>query len=80
MVRIFAIWAGDLTVSVNCHGGVYITGGLGLELKDYLLSHSSDFMKYYEARDSLTFIMKKTPVYVLKREVGLDGAEQYGIQ
>ena len=65
---------------MNWHGGVYITGGMGLVLKDYFLSHASEFLKYFEIRDALTFIMKKTPVYVLTREVGIDGAEQYGIQ
>ena len=74
------MWTGNMVLSANAYGGVYITGGVALILKDYLLSPECKFIEYMTNKGRFKELISSTPVYFVHREVGLDGAEQFGIQ
>lgn len=80
IAKSFAIWASNLVISTSAFGGVYITGGVALKQQEYYLSEKCVFMKHFVDKGRFSNLLKDTPVYFITREIGLEGAEQYGIQ
>lgn len=67
--------AGNLALTVNAHGGVYIAGGIPTKLGDYFLN--SDFLKEFQAKGRMSEKMQQMPVYMVKHNaIGLLGLTQ----
>jgi glucokinase len=70
---------GDYCLKLNPTGGLYILGGVTLGSRDHLLSPESGFLKNIMDKGRVTELVEAIPIYILKREIGLDGAEMYAV-
>lgn len=55
-------------------------GGVSLALRDYLGKPEAGFLDAVYNKGRVSGMIKEIPIYVLTREIGLDGAESYAIQ
>lgn len=69
---------GDVCLKLNPKGGIYLLGGVTLALKDYILGNAT-FLEGFYNKGRVTDIIRDIPIYVLTREIGLDGAEMFGV-
>ena len=79
-IKHLAILAGNLALVSISNGGIYLAGGVAVALKDYLKTDQSNFMKILTTKGRFSEMISSMPVYLIKSEVGLDGAEQYCFQ
>jgi len=77
--KILGSFAGNLALTMNTSGGVYIAGGIIPRFINYL--QNSDFRERFEAKGRLSDITKQTPTYVItEQQPGLLGAAAYILQ
>ena len=70
---------GNLALTLNAQGGMYIAGGIPTKLGDYFFQ--SRFLEEFQAKGRLKDLMTKIPVYLIKHDaIGLLGLEQYAKQ
>lgn len=68
--------AGNLALTLNAHGGIYIAGGIPTKLGDYFLQ--SRFLEEFKSKGRMNELMETIPVYIVKHDaIGLLGLEQY---
>tara|TARA_B110000467_G_C18299416_1_gene470245 strand:+ start:92 stop:1072 length:981 start_codon:yes stop_codon:yes gene_type:complete len=71
--KILGSFAGNLALTMNTQGGVYIAGGIVPRFVDYL--KNSAFRERFEAKGRLSHLVQTTPTYVITEEQpGLLGA------
>lgn len=71
--QVLGSFAGNLALTLNSQGGVYIAGGITPRFIDFL--QSSNFRERFEAKGRLSHITKQTPTYVVtEAQPGLLGA------
>ena len=71
--NILGSFAGNLALTLNCQGGVYIAGGIVPRFIDFL--NNSQFRARFEAKGRLSHIAKQSPTYVItEQQPGLLGA------
>jgi glucokinase len=74
--KVLGSFAGNLALTMNAQGGVYIAGGIVPRFIDFL--QQSEFRAMFEAKGRLSSIPKQTPSYVITAEQpGLLGAAAY---
>lgn len=74
--KVLGSFAGNLALTLNTAGGVYISGGIVPRFIDFL--KTSDFRKRFEAKGRLSKITQNTPTYVItESQPGLLGAAAY---
>ncbi|MGB0936575.1 MAG: glucokinase [Colwellia sp.] len=74
--KVLGSFAGNLALTMNAQGGVYIAGGIVPRFIDFL--QQSEFRAMFEAKGRLSNIPKQTPTYVITAEQpGLLGAAAY---
>lgn len=67
--------AGNLALTLNAQGGIYIAGGIPTKLGDYFFQ--SRFLEEFHAKGRMSDLMKSIPVYLIKHDaIGLLGLEQ----
>lgn len=67
---------GNLALTLNTQGGVYIAGGIVPRFIDFL--KASPFRDNFENKGRMTYLLKKIPVYVITHDYpGLLGAGMY---
>lgn len=65
---------GNLALSLNAQGGMYIAGGIPTKLGDYFFE--SRFLEEFQAKGRFRDYMKRIPVYLIKHDaIGLLGLE-----
>lgn len=75
MLKFLGRAAGNLALTLNAQGGIYIAGGIPTKLGDYFLQ--SDFLEEFQTKGRMTELMKSIPVYLIKHDaIGLLGLEQ----
>lgn len=68
--------AGNLALTLNAHGGIYIAGGIPTKLGDYFFQ--SAFWEEFKAKGRMSELMESIPVYLIKHDaIGLLGLEQH---
>lgn len=68
--------AGNLALTLNARGGIYIAGGIPTKLGDYF--HQSRFMEEFLAKGRMLELMEGIPVYMIKHDaIGLLGLESH---
>lgn len=66
---------GNLALTLNAQGGMYVAGGIPTKLGDYFFE--SRFLEEFQAKGRFKDYMKRIPVYLIKHDsVGLLGLEQ----
>lgn len=66
---------GNLALTLNALGGVYVAGGIPTKLGDYFFR--SRFLEEFQSKGRLKDYMKKIPVYLIKHDaIGLLGLEK----
>ena len=74
--NVLGSFAGNLALTMNSQGGVYIAGGIVPRFIDYLTT--TDFRARFEAKGRLSSITEQTPTYVITEpQPGLLGAAAY---
>jgi len=77
--RSLGSFAGNLALTCNSLGGVYIAGGIVPRFIDFL--KSSAFRERFESKGRLSHITRQTPTYVItESQPGLLGAAAYVLQ
>ena len=67
--------AGNLALTLNAQGGIYIAGGIPTKLGDYFFQ--SRFLEEFHAKGRMSDLMKSIPIYLIKHDaIGLLGLEQ----
>ena len=67
--------SGNLALTLNAHGGIYIAGGIPSKLGAYFTA--SNFMEEFQAKGRHKDLMKHIPVYMINHDaIGLLGLEQ----
>lgn len=67
--------AGNLALTLNSYGGVFIAGGIPTKLGDYFLQ--SRFLEEFQSKGRMSEQVEKMPVYMIKHDaIGLIGLEQ----
>lgn len=67
--------AGNLALTLNARGGIYIAGGIPTKLGDYFFQ--SRFLEEFQSKGRHSDLMKQMPVYMIKHDaIGLLGLEQ----
>jgi glucokinase len=71
--------SGNLALTLNARGGIYIAGGIPTKLGDYFFK--SRFLQEFQAKGRMHDLMTKMPVYLIKHDaVGLLGLEQHALR
>jgi len=74
--RVLGSFAGNLALTMNTQGGVYIAGGIVPRFIDYL--KNSDFRHRFETKGRMSTLNKQIPTYVItEQQPGLLGAAVY---
>jgi len=77
--KVLGSFSGNLALTMNTQGGVYIAGGIVPRFIDFL--QQSDFRARFEAKGRLSSIPQQTPTYVITaKQPGLLGAAAYLLQ
>lgn len=77
--KILGSFAGNLALTMNSQGGVYIAGGIVPRFIDYL--KNSGFRERFETKGRLSHIPLQTPTYVItEQQPGLLGAAAFLLQ
>jgi glucokinase len=77
--KILGSFAGNLALTLNCQGGVYIAGGIAPRFIEFI--KNSDFRMRFEAKGRLSNIPIQSPTYIITEEQpGLLGAAAYLLQ
>ena len=77
--KILGSFAGNLALTLNCQGGVYIAGGIAPRFIDFI--KNSEFRARFEAKGRLSHIPKQSPTYIITEDQpGLLGAAAYLLQ
>ncbi len=67
--------SGNLALTLNTQGGIYIAGGIPIKLGDYFFQ--SRFLEEFQAKGRFRDYMKKIPVFLIRHDaIGLLGLEQ----
>lgn len=68
--------AGNLALTLNARGGIYIAGGIPTKLGDYFFQ--SRFMEEFKTKGRMSELMEGIPVYLIKHDaIGLLGLQQH---
>jgi glucokinase len=74
--KVLGSFAGNLALTMNTQGGVYIAGGIVPRFIDYL--RDSDFRHRFEAKGRMSSLNKEIATYVItEKQPGLLGASVY---
>jgi len=74
--QVMGSFAGDLAISLNCAGGVYIAGGIVPRFIEFF--EASEFRHFFEEKGILKDYLTKVPTFVItNRNPGLLGATVY---
>jgi glucokinase len=77
--KVLGSFAGNLALTLNCQGGVYIAGGIAPRFIDFL--KNSEFRTRFEAKGRLSHIPEQSPTYVItEQQPGLLGAAAFILQ
>ncbi len=77
--QILGSFAGNLALTMNSQGGVYIAGGIVPRFIDFI--KTSQFRERFETKGRLSHITIQTPTYVItEKQPGLLGAAAYLLQ
>ncbi|PCH96219.1 MAG: glucokinase [Gammaproteobacteria bacterium] len=77
--KVLGSFAGNLALTMNSQGGVYIAGGIVPRFVEYF--KNSGFRARFETKGRLSHITVKTPTYVVtEQQPGLLGAAAYLLQ
>lgn len=77
--KVLGSFAGNLALTMNSQGGVYIAGGIVPRFVEYF--QNSGFRARFETKGRLSHITVKTPTYVItEQQPGLLGAAAYLLQ
>ena len=77
--KILGSFAGNLALTLNCQGGVYIAGGIVPRFVEYF--KNSGFRARFETKGRLSHITVQTPTYVItEQQPGLLGAAAFLLQ
>jgi len=77
--KVLGSFAGNLALTMNSQGGVYIAGGIVPRFVDYI--QNSAFRERFEAKGRLSHLTQRTPTYIITEEQpGLLGAAAYLLQ
>jgi len=77
--NVLGSFAGNLALTMNSQGGVYIAGGIVPRFIDYLIG--SNFRGRFEAKGRLSYITEQAPTYVITEpQPGLLGAAAFLLQ
>ena len=77
--KVLGSFAGNLALTLNCQGGVYIAGGIVPRFIEFF--KNSEFRARFEAKGRLSHIPKQSPTYVItEAQPGLLGAAAYLLQ
>jgi len=77
--KVLGSFAGNLALTMNSQGGVYIAGGIVPRFVEYF--KNSGFRARFETKGRLSHITVKTPTYVItEQQPGLLGAAAYLLQ
>jgi glucokinase len=72
-VRILAAFLGNLAMSFQPFGGLYIAGGIAPKIHEWL--KTEEFIEYYSAKGRMSGLVSGTPVFLIMNEnLGLQGA------
>ena len=72
-VGIFAAYAGNLALTFNPGGGIYLCGGLTVHLAEWF--EPAFFMASYSAKGRMAGVVSRIPVFLVTRhDTGLSGA------
>ncbi len=67
--------AGNLALTLNARGGIYIAGGIPTKLGEYF--YQSRFVEEFQTKGRMSELAKSIPVYMIKHDaIGLLGLEQ----
>lgn len=78
-LKIYGSEIGDYCLKLNPQRGVYLLGGVTLGIKDYLLT-SEIFKDAIFNKGRVSPMVLRIPIYIVNREIGLDGCEMYARQ
>ena len=78
-VSIYGCCAGNFATHLLCYGGMYLAGGVTIGLKDYI-KENPIFMENFLDKGRLKPFMEKIPIFILNKEIGLYGAEEYSFR
>lgn len=68
--------AGNLALTLNAHGGIYIAGGIPTKLGEAF--YASRFLEEFQAKGRFQEYMKHIPTFVIQHDaIGLIGLENY---
>src|SRR5439155_17176259 len=76
LVSILASEAGNLALKVLATGGIYMAGGIALQLLSAL--QESQFMQTFTRKGRFKDLMARMPVHVITTRAALVGAATYG--
>ena len=77
--KILGSFAGNLALTMNSQGGVYIAGGIVPRFVDYI--QNSAFRERFEAKGRLSHITQRAPTYIITEDQpGLLGAAAFLLQ
>jgi len=77
--KVLGSFAGNLALTMNSQGGVYIAGGIVPRFIDYV--KNSAFRERFEAKGRLSHLTQRTPTYIItEKQPGLLGAAAYLLQ
>jgi len=77
--KVLGSFAGNLALTLNCQGGVYIAGGIAPRFIDFV--KNSEFRARFEAKGRLSHIPKQSPTYIItEQQPGLLGAAAFLLQ
>lgn len=77
--RIYGAYVGNLAVLFKPEGGIYITGGIGAKIIDWM--QSDHFINAYRHKGRMQSLVEQIPVYLVTNEdVGVLGAMSEGLR
>ncbi len=77
--RVLGAFAGNLALTCNSLGGVYIAGGIVPRFIDFV--KTSAFRERFESKGRLSHITRQAPTYIItEQQPGLLGAAAYALQ
>lgn len=77
--KVLGSFAGNLALTLNCQGGVYIAGGIAPRFVDFI--KNSEFRTRFEAKGRLSHIPMQSPTYIITEDQpGLLGAAAFLLQ
>jgi glucokinase len=77
--KVLGSFAGNLALTLNCQGGVYIAGGIVPRFIEFI--ENSEFRVRFETKGRLSHIPVKTPTYIIiEDQPGLLGAAAFLLQ